>query len=226
MSARRVTLLKTSPEMKLGVRLSGSHGKPVKVVETNPAGPLAGLLSKNEVLVSINGRPCTAGHQKAAEWLREAEGELVIEIGAKRPSLTQRLSGKRLATQQLTKAQSSFTSLDVPTTTAAEPKPKAEPVTEVVEPPVPAPAPAPPVVQVAQAVAAVTEAVPDKMVIETPTYKPMLAPTTLLPSELAPDEYSVILQRNKCAAPPMPPAATLSLSAVPPLARSRVPELS
>ena len=83
--SRRVVVYKPLAETKLGVRLWGLAGKPVKMIETAPDSPLAGLVESNDVLCSINGAPCDGGHEKAAEMLRDATGEVVLVVTT-RPS--------------------------------------------------------------------------------------------------------------------------------------------
>ena len=180
--SRQVTLLKTSPDMKLGVRLSGGLGKPVKIIDTNPEGPLANLVKKNDVLESINGVPCSEGHQKAAEALRDASGELVLVLAAKRGSF---FSTKRKAPPGATlqKQYSSATNLDMPKESPAE---------------VAAPsAPVAPVTTTASAVAP-TDAVAQP-VAALPIKEAAPPPQKAVEMPSSPDEYSVVLQRNKTA---------------------------
>ena len=153
---RTVTVDKSGRDMRLGVRLSGAKGKTVKIVEINPEGPLAGLVEKNEFLMAINGVACSEGHQKAAEDLRTAFPRLELTIASKRASLSQRLTGKRPSSAQLTKQYSSFTEVDtgaVSTSLTLSSEPAMAPVMAA---PVPAPA-APAVAK--EAVAAVTAGV-------------------------------------------------------------------
>ena len=194
MSERIVIVEKDGPDMKLGVRLSGTKGNKVKIVEINPAGPLAGKVEKNEYLLAINGVPCSEGHQKAAEDLRAAYPSLELTVGARRASMISRAGSslisashapatKRPAPTQLSRAQSSFTEVDTGAVNTGLILPSV---------PVAAPEPAAPV----SAPAAVAE-----VVAEAPkAAAPVPAAATLKPATgLAPDEYSVILQRNKTA---------------------------
>jgi len=98
-AARTVSLIKPSPDTKLGIRLSGSRGQRVKVVDVSRDGPLSTLIFKGEILQSINGVPCSDGHQVAAEMLKGAQS-LIIEVGPRRPSIAERITGKRPHTPQ------------------------------------------------------------------------------------------------------------------------------
>jgi outer membrane biosynthesis protein TonB len=205
--SRIVEVHKPTPDTKLGVRLSGSKGKPVKVVEINEQGPLAGKVGKGDIIASINGVRCSEGHSKAAEALRNASGVLKLEIGVKRSSS---FFSKKPSAQVLSKAQSSFTNVDE-TPTPPPPKPTPMPV-QTEEPVVAAPAvPAPPPPK------AVVPEPPKAVAPEPPPQppQPALAPEPIAAAEaamptgadkaaaapppLAPDEYMVTLQRNKCA---------------------------
>lgn len=214
--SRTVSITKSSPDMKLGVRLAGGSGKIVKVVEINPAGPLASLLKKNDVLESINGVPCNQGHEKAAAQLKAVTGELVLVVNSKKPSITQRLSGKRFSsgsTKSLSQS-TSFTTVDKPAAledvvmSAPTPAPAAPPAPVAVVP-APAAVPMPPVATSPVKVASVSPRKPAvsavvKMDVDPPSPRaPAVAPKPTTPKApvptLAADEYSVVLQRNKTA---------------------------
>ena len=59
---RVVTFDKPTPDVKLGIRLADDK-RGVRIVEINPAGPLASLVAKGEIITKINGAPCAQGHQ-------------------------------------------------------------------------------------------------------------------------------------------------------------------
>jgi len=196
MATRIVEVRKAKADTKLGVRLSGSKGKPVKVVELNEEGPLAGKLFKGDIIESINGVRCSEGHSKAAEMLRNASGLLKLEVGKRKSSIF----SKKPSAQVLSKAQSSFTNVDE-TPTPSPPKPTPMPVRK--EEPVVAAAVVPE--PVAKEPASLLEAkVPEAVVpvvpaVPVPTHEPLAAKPKPAAAALAPDEYMVTLQRHGTA---------------------------
>jgi len=93
MSVRTVTVSKASPDDRVGVRLADAKGKGVKVVELAPSGMLVGNVKKGEIILSINGVPCTSGHVQAAEMLKTSP-TLTLEV-AKRPSMFSKSSSSK-----------------------------------------------------------------------------------------------------------------------------------
>jgi hypothetical protein len=84
MAARTVTVVKPSPDTRLGVRLADVKGnKGVKVTEIDPSSLIFGLISKGETIMSINGMPCSDGHEAAATALK-ADQRLTLVIAPKR----------------------------------------------------------------------------------------------------------------------------------------------
>ena len=60
MSVVTITLKKDSEESKVGLRLTDDKKrKSVKVMDVDPGGPLAGVVSKGDTIVSIDGVACT-----------------------------------------------------------------------------------------------------------------------------------------------------------------------
>ena len=85
MTTRTVTVVKPTPDTRLGVRLAdvkGKHGG-VKVTELDPSSLMVGLIGKGEIIMSINGIPCTDGHVAAATalTLRPASRRRRGEVG-------------------------------------------------------------------------------------------------------------------------------------------------
>ena len=89
-AVRTVTVSKSSPGDRFGVRLADNKGKSVKVVEVDPKGLLFGLIAKGESIISINGIPCTSGHIAAAEALKEASLEVATLEVVKRSRMLNR----------------------------------------------------------------------------------------------------------------------------------------
>ena len=75
------------------MRLADAKGKGVKVVELAPSGMLVGNVKKGEIILSINGVPCTSGHVQAAEMLKTSP-TLTLEV-AKRPSMFSKSSSSK-----------------------------------------------------------------------------------------------------------------------------------
>ena len=85
MSVVTITLKKDSEESKVGLRLTDDKKrKSVKVMDVDPGGPLAGVVSKGDTIVSIDGVACNQGHEAAANILRTTQGS--IELIVKPPA--------------------------------------------------------------------------------------------------------------------------------------------
>lgn len=111
MATRTVTVVKPTPDTRLGVRLAdvkGKHGG-VKVTELDPSSLMVGLIGKGEIIMSINGIPCTDGHVAAATALRADQ------------SLTLVIAPKKLGVIGRTLTRSSTSKLQVPQVTAGQP---------------------------------------------------------------------------------------------------------
>jgi len=79
----QVVIKKSSPDLRLGVRLAarkdgGKEG--VEVINVHPKGPLAKVIQKGDVLLRINGQVCNSGYQQAAEQLRDACGVVDLVV--------------------------------------------------------------------------------------------------------------------------------------------------
>ena len=74
------TFIKANAASRIGIRLAEAKGgSTVNVADIDPSGPLgASKLKKGELLVSVNGEPCTS-FDVAMSLLKNASGEVVLE---------------------------------------------------------------------------------------------------------------------------------------------------
>ena len=76
-----IVLKKDSADSKVGVRLVDDRKrKTVKVMDVDPEGPLAPVISKGDTIVSINGIACNQGHDQAAQILRTTQGSIELIV--------------------------------------------------------------------------------------------------------------------------------------------------
>lgn len=200
--SRIVNLHKSDPDMKLGVRLGdakkgGAGG--VKIVDINPIGPMASLVKKGDLLMSINGVSFDT-HQEAAALLAAATGDIRIELGnkVKKKSLVSRFSGRSSSgTITVEAASPASAPPESPTRDAAETSEREElPDASDAEPPAEPTAIATPT----RSADAASAATPFGLT-PGPLY-PSAGSGALPPlstDDLGPGEYRVILQRNKTA---------------------------
>jgi len=95
MVAMSTLTLKKEPNTKVGVRLMDGKNGSVKIDEVAESSPLAGLVGKGDVLVSINGDRCNQGHKQAAEMLRSATGQVEVVLQPKTPSTVSKLFSRK-----------------------------------------------------------------------------------------------------------------------------------
>ena len=108
-----VLLHKTSPDMKLGVRLVDDGKSSVRIFHLEPHSPLASLIGVGDALISINGERCCSGSGDAADALKQAKDKLNLEVQRATPSQRLMLEAsyqKEMASTHNTDASISFAS--------------------------------------------------------------------------------------------------------------------
>ena len=101
-NVKGILINKASRDMKLGVRLgdrSDGSDEGVEMMDVHPAGPLASVVRKGDILLRLNGKPCNHGWQHASDIMREATGmlELVVVLRQGSPERGGGAGGERRA---------------------------------------------------------------------------------------------------------------------------------
>ena len=202
--AERTLTLDKAPNSKVGVRLQDGKTGKVKVSEVDPNSPLAAFLTKGDAIISVNGELCNQGHKAAADLLRNAEGSVTLVVRARKQSNV----GKLLRRSSSTVAAPPSEAIVIPGTpgSAAAETAVAEAV-EVTPEEAKSGGAVTPIVTVEPAVSVVFNEVP------TPPSESELEPTgaaeaaveaeaapvpsPYLDVPLGPDEYLVVLKKQK-----------------------------